>query len=198
MNVLIGVETAMLVLMAVLVAGLLRSHAEILRALHRMGVDPSDVAGGRRPEGEPVGQPYDIAGVTPDDDAVHIGVLGGRQATLLAFLSSGCTTCEPLWEGLRRGEPALPDRARVVAVTRGPGHESPARLRDLAPPGVPVVMSDAAWADYAVPGSPYFVYVDQDRVTGEGTAQGFTQLRSLLDRAQADTVGHRHHDHEPA
>ncbi len=191
MRVLIGVETAVLVLLSILVAGLLRSHAEILRALHSLGVRLDDGENAaptavRAPAGRTTGRGYDVAGVTPDDAAVHVGVLGGRQATLLAFLSTGCTTCEPFWDGLRRGEPRLPDRARVVAVTRGPGHESPARLRALAPPGVPVVMSDAAWDDYAVTASPYFVYVAGDRVVGEGAAQGWPQLRSLLARAEAE------------
>ena len=191
MTVLLGVETALLVLLSVLVAGLLRSHAEMLRTLHRLGVDLDPGADGRGTEGPPPatpGQAYDVAGVTPGGDAVHVGVLGGRQATLLAFLSSGCVTCEPLWDGLRRGEPPLPDRTRVVAVTRGPGHESPARLRALAPEGVPVVMSDAAWEDYAVPGAPYFVYVDGTGVTGQGAARDWPQLASLLARARADVA----------
>lgn len=194
MTVVVGVETVLLVLLSVLVAGLLRSHAEILRVLHRMGVDlesGAGAAGASRAARPPAtgtggGRAYDVAGVTPDGDAVHIGVLGGRQTTVLAFLSSGCVNCEPLWEGLRRGEPELADRSRVVAVTRGAGHESPSRLRALAPEGVPVVMSDAAWDDYGVPGAPYFVYVDGSGVAGQGAARDWPQLASLLDRAQAD------------
>jgi hypothetical protein len=192
MTVLVGVETVLLVLMSVLVAGLLRSHAEVLRALHRLGVDldgaepeHSHTAARTRSAGA---QAYDVSGHTPDGASVHIGVLGGRQSTLLAFLSSGCVTCEPLWEGLRRGEPDLPDRARVVAVTRGAGQESPAGVRALAPDGVPVVMSDAAWEDYGVPGAPYFVYVDGTSVAGEGAARDWRQLASLLERAQADAA----------
>ena len=193
MAILLGVETVLLVLLSVLVAGLLRSHAEILRALHRLGVDLGDGASpvhatATAPASSPGGRAYDVVGETPEGAAVHIGVLGGRQATLLAFLSSGCVTCEPLWEGLRRGQPALPDRARVVAVTRGPGAERPARLRALAPDGVPVVMSDAAWEDYGVPGAPYFVYVDGTAVTGEGAAPDWEQLASLVERAQADAA----------
>ena len=193
MTVLLGVETVLLVLLSVLVAGLLRSHAEILRALHRLGIDLDDgaepvhaTAAGRRSSSG--GRAYDVVGETPEGAAVHIGVLGGRQPTLLAFLSSGCVSCEPLWEGLRRGQPALPDRARVVAVTRAAGTESPARLRALAPDGVAVVMSDAAWDDYGVPGAPYFVYVDGTAVTGEGAAPDWRQLASLVERAQSDTA----------
>lgn len=187
MRVLLGVETALLVLLSVLVGGLLRSHAEILRALHRLGAGADSqvhapVGAASRDGG---GQAYDVAGVSPEGDAVHIGV-SGRQPTVLAFLSSGCTSCEPLWDGLRRGEPRLPELARVVAVTRGPAAESPGRLVPLVPPGVPVVMSDAAWSDYGVPGSPYVVYVDGGRISGEGSVQGWDQLHSLLARADAD------------
>ena len=188
MAALVGVETALLVLLAVLVAGLLRSHAEILRTLHRLGV-------GLDGDGSPAlhftdsarRQAHDVAGVTPDGDTVHIGV-SGRQNTLLAFLSSGCASCQPLWDGLRRGEPLLPELDRVVAVTRGPGAESPGRLRPLAEPGAPVVMSDVAWNDYAVPGSPYVVYVVGGVISGEGSVQDWDQLRSLLDRARADAA----------
>lgn len=190
MRALVGIETALLILLSVLVAGLLRSHAEILRTLHRLGLGDEDAAGVQARidvRAGTGGLAYDVAGVTPDGDAVHIGV-GGRQATLLAFLSSGCVSCQPLWDGLARGEPRLPELARVVAVTRGPGAESPGRLRPLAPPDVPVVMSDAAWSDYGVSGSPYVVYVDGGRITGEGSVQGWDQLRSLLARATADAV----------
>lgn len=198
MRVLMGVETAMLVLLSVLVAGLLRSHAEILRALHRLGVDLDDPRRDDLAAAPPAAtQAYDVSGVGPDGDAVHIGVAGVRPSTLLVFLSSGCATCQPLWDGLRRGETDLPDLTRVVVVARGAGHESPALLRELAPPGVPVVLSEAAWADYAVPGSPYFVHVDGGRVVGEGRAQGWAQLRSLLGRAEAEAAG-RARQREPA
>lgn len=193
---LVVLETALLLLLAVLVAGLLRSHAEILRALHRLGVrldGDGDEGGAATPVTLSPPAPrtdaaaYDVAGRTPDGDAVHIGV-GGRQATLLAFLSSGCVSCQPLWDGLHRGQPRLPDLARLVVVTRGPGAESPGRLRPLAAPGVPVVMSDAAWSDYGVAGSPYVVYLAGGRVVGEGSVTSWDQLRSLLARAGADAA----------
>lgn len=190
MRALVGIETALLVLLSVLVAGLLRSHAEILRKLHQLGAgDDAGVAVAVPTRAATPGRGADIAGVTPDGDAVHIGV-GGRHPTLLAFLSSGCTTCEPLWDGLGRGEP-LPPAARVVVVTKGPGAESPGRVRALAPAGVAVVMSDEAWADYAVPGSPYVVYVHDGRITGEGSARSWDQLNSLLERAATDAEGRR-------
>ena len=41
MAVLVTIEAVVIVLLAVLVAGLLRSHADILRALHELGVSES-------------------------------------------------------------------------------------------------------------------------------------------------------------
>ena len=75
-----------------------------------------------------------------------------------------------------------------MVVTKDPSHESPAKLRELAPPAVRVVMSSAAWHDYDVPASPYFVHVDEHgELAGEGTAQRFEQVISLL----ADAVDRR-------
>ena len=48
-------------------------------------------------------------------------------------------------------------------------------------------MSSAAWDDYRVPASPYFVLVDGTQgVIGEGSAASFGQLAGLLDRATID------------
>ena len=49
-------------------------------------------------------------------------------------------------------------------------------------------MSSAAWADYEVPGSPYFVFVDgpTGRVRGEGTGATWKQVANLLAQATGD------------
>src|SRR3954447_16785066 len=44
-TVLVTLEAVVIALLAVLVAGLLRSHAEILRKLHALGVSPDATAG---------------------------------------------------------------------------------------------------------------------------------------------------------
>jgi hypothetical protein len=182
---LVACETLLLVLLTLLVGGLLRSHAEILR---RIG--PADVASGRLPEpaarsGE--GEGRDVAGATLSGDALMIGLGEGSPPTLLAFLSSGCAVCERLWMQLHAGRPrGLPATVRLVAVVKDASAESPARLRALAPANVPVVMSSAAWRDYRVPATPYFVYLDGGRVRGEGSASGWEQILSLLRDANAD------------
>jgi hypothetical protein len=50
-------------------------------------------------------------------------------------------------------------------------------------------MSSAAWRDYAVPATPYFVYVEGGHVHGEGSASGWEQILALLRDATED----RHH-----
>ena len=174
----VSVETVLLVLLVVLVAGLLRSHAEIMR---RLG--PAEEGSGSGPQ-RSVPQPAvtresvaapELAGVTPAGDAVKLAFEGaGTAPTLLAFLTSGCGTCEAFWETL--GERRLPAGVRTVIVTHGPDRERPAKLRSLGPAGIPVVMSSEAWADYEVPGAPYFVMVDQ-AIRGEGVATHLARAR---------------------
>lgn len=183
-------------LLAVLVAGLLRSHAEILRALHELGVglDPDGASVPsrglevpRRRESSRVAK--DLVGVSPDGDAVSVGVVGVDHPTLVAFLTSGSSTCAEFWTALDDpGRRRVPGDARVVVATKGPDAESPARLRKFTPSDVPVVMSSPAWDDFDVPVAPYFAYVDgpSGAVVGEGAASSWEHLQSMLEQALAD------------
>jgi hypothetical protein len=189
----VSVETVLLVLLVVLVAGLLRSHAEILR---RLGPESARGDAGPGADTEPAGlarpvppratardggdaRAPELAGVTPRGDAVKLAFDGrGGASILLAFLSSGCTSCATFWETL--GARSLPTGLEAVIVTRGADREQRSRLRSLAPDRVPVVMSSEAWQDYAVPGSPYFVLVEDGAVKGEGVATTWQALSSLL------------------
>ena len=210
MTVLVVAEAAALLLLGLLVAGLLRSHAEILRRLHDIDEAGADMtaADGRphaeviseldfpgvregiappRDESEPV-VVGEIAGVTVDDDAVVFG-LAGRGRTLLAFLSSGCATCAAFWQRLREpGGAPVPSDTALIIVTKGEEEESPGALRRLAPPDLPVVMSSAAWRDYAVPGSPYFLLLERGKVAGEGSGGSWEQVLALLHEATGDAV----------
>ena len=192
--------SVVVVLLVFLVAGLLRSHAEILRRLHALDPDGAPDRGAPR-EGtaaapdlglpQPVTQvegraAADRAGTTPAGDAVGVRVGGASHDTVLVFLSSGCTTCHGFWEALRTAE--LPGGARLVVVTKGEEHESPVAVGELAPPGLTVVMSSAAWTDYHVPGSPYLVHVDgpSGTVRGEGTGADWESVRRMLLDAAGD------------
>jgi hypothetical protein len=190
MLVVVAAETVLLILLLVLVAGLLRSHAEILRrlgALERAG--PMEPGSGLEPPPatERIGDalvPAAISGVTPDGDAVTVAFTGpGSLPTLLAFLTSGCSSCADFWATL--GEHRLPPGIQTLVITHGAERERPARLHELAPAEVPVVMSSQAWRDYRIPGSPYFVLVD-GVVRGEGVATTWSALASLVGDAIAD------------
>lgn len=204
----LGVVVALL---GILVVGLLRSHADILRALHDLGVNLEDGPGAAtsrpahsspptrtapgvarpRPDG-PLGKGADLTGTMPQGGAARVAVVGVEHRTLLAFLSTGCGTCGVFWEALAsddvEAEPLPGPPTRVVVVTNGPGSESPAAVADLAPANLVTVMSDEAWDDYDVPVSPYFVLVDgpSGAVVGEGAGTSWPQVVDLLGKAVAD------------
>lgn len=202
--------TVLVVLLAVAVGvlglitfGLLRTHAEILRALDRAGISLDDdgvaaSSGPARPArpvrpavaesatGEAV---TDVVGAVPAGGPTKVAVADVPHFTLLAFLSSGCRTCKRFWEAFAEPGLDLPGRnTRLVIVGQDPVHDSESKLAALVPSGVKAVMSSEAWEDYDVPGSPYFVLADgvEGRVVGAGSALGWEQLRELLDQALED------------
>ena len=191
-------------LLALLVAGLLRSHAEILRSLHDLGVDLDPSAHGRAsatfaaPARTAGGTIADISGEDPSGAPQHLAVTGVGHSTLLAFLSSTCLTCRNFWEAF--GDPSLvvPNDARIIVVTRGVEAESPGAVRKLASPLVHTVMSTQAWSDYKVPGAPYFILVDGRRgaVAGEGTATTWERVEQLIGQAAVDASKRRTVDHD--
>ncbi|HEY4929526.1 MAG TPA: hypothetical protein VIH95_10285 [Acidimicrobiales bacterium] len=214
------VLSAVVLLLAVLVAGLLRSHADILKALHDLGAGVGDPAGGTltatssatsaggdsfpltmgptlAPDRDSISAPP-VAGVTPGGDAQAVAPATDGALTLLAFLSTGCASCAGFWDAFRQPERlGLPAGTRLVVVTKGPEREIPGEVAALAAPGLVVVMSSDAWTDYEVPGSPFFVLVDGTagcRV-GEGVANHFSQVAELVRRAEVDaaafTLGRR-------
>ena len=207
MTALVVLEGLVIVVLAVLVVGLLRSHAEILRALHELGasVYADDEAVGsvdspvpfRTRPGIPDPRPaagdqvHDVMGSLPEGGASRVAVVGTGGLTLLAFLSSGCSTCRNFWTAFADPEQRQPvglEQVRIVVVTKGPEAESEASVAALAPPGVATLMSSAAWVDYEVPVAPYFILVDgtSDSVVGEGAAGSWDQVQSLLAQAMAD------------
>jgi hypothetical protein len=202
---LVIVSTFVVLVLGILVAGLLRSHADILRSLHELGAGVGDPVAGpaavapvglgapvalATPEtGPALGAAPAVAGVTPAGDARAVAVDNGDHLTLLGFLSSGCTSCGAFWDALQEpGGLQLPDSTRVVIVTKGPDREVPGEVRSRTTGRVPVVMSTEAWLDYQVPGSPFFVLVDgaTGRKVGQGVASHVGQLAELVRRAEHD------------
>lgn len=181
-------------LLTVLVIGLLRSHAEILKALHELGAGleldaPVTAAGVVEPRRVPAGAtPTALVGQSLDGELVALPLVG-RGDTLIAFLSSGCTTCQDFWQVFRQGVTEVPGDARLVVVTKGLEQESPAELEQRAPTGLAMVLSTEAWDGFGVPGSPYFAYLDDaGRVVGEGSAGSWPQVVQLLGQARADAA----------
>ena len=187
-------------MLALLVFGLLRTHAEILRALDRAGISldgetPASSAAGAGPErsepgtsADPPSAP-DLVGTVPAGGPAKVAVTGVAHFTLLAFLSPGCRTCKRFWEAFADPDLPLPGGdTRLVIVGQDPAHDSESAMADLVPAGVKAVLSSAAWEDYDVPGSPYFVLVDgaAGRVVGAGSALRWEQLRDLLQQALDD------------
>lgn len=205
---LVVVVTFVVLLLGVLVAGLLRSHADILRSLHELGVGVGDPVGTSETSSPrstaprvptwsesstKLGPAPTVAGVTPAGDARAVAVDNSDGFTLLAFLSSGCATCAAFWEALQAPESLqLPQGTRVAIVTKGPDRELPAEVARLATGRVPVVMSTEAWLEYEVPGSPFFVLVDgaSGSTVGQGVAPHIEQLLDLIRRAEHDRGQH--------
>jgi hypothetical protein len=208
MAVLVTLLGVVIALLGVLVGGLLRSHAEILRALHDLGVDldprtagaggastavPTPVARGgvRGTDGapRPGRRAVDVAGTTPADDAVTVAGAGTSGLTLLAFLSSGCASCITFWDAFADDQEFdVPGDARLVLVTKSAHSESLSAIRRLAPTSTLVVMSDSAWDDYDVPVAPFFALVDGESgmIVGEGAANTWEHVTQLMLSALGD------------
>jgi len=197
MTAVVVIEGVVIVLLLVLVAGLLRSHAEILRQLERLGAGEDTALAVASPRPRTVG--FDeapmktVAGLTPRGAERAITLDHGRNPTLLAFLSSGCASCQVFWTTLG-GEPEQPiPNTRTVIVTKGSDGDSADKIAGLAPEGVDIVMSSEVWDTFRVPLTPYFMLLDPDaRVIGEGSALTWDQLVGLLRQAAADTPNPAH------
>src|SRR5438105_12364768 len=117
-----------LILLSLLMAGLLRSHAEILRRLGTTGEAsaPRPVAAPSiapaHEDGTDVPAPVritvrapDIAGHTLSGEPVQIAPAGARGGSLIAFLSSGCTTCQGFWDAFQpEVRQPIPGGARLI------------------------------------------------------------------------------------
>lgn len=182
------------VLLGLLCVALLRSHAEILRHLDRLGIRldedqahaPLSLAS--RPDAS-TGSVPDLSGVTPQGEPVIVSPTTGNDPVLIAFLSTTCSSCTVFWEDLDRSHLDFGGvRHRVVTVTLSPDEESPTRAESLASDGVDVIMSSQAWSAFQVPGAPYFALVDpaEGRLIGEGSAVDMSSLTSFLSDAAGD------------
>jgi hypothetical protein len=193
MTVLVLLETVLLLVLTVLVAGLLRAYATVLKRLHRLDGGASGqfrlepLAAPQRREEWTSG--FDLAGESVRGEVLTSRVVGVEHDSVLLFLSSGCASCAVFWEELAAPVP-LPSGTRLVVVTQGDDGDSRTALAELAPSGIDVIMSTQAWRDYEVPGSPHVVFVEgrSGRLRGEGTGQSWGQVAQLLAQATGDAT----------
>ncbi|HJR91455.1 MAG TPA: hypothetical protein VJ938_03350 [Acidimicrobiia bacterium] len=193
MTALVIIEGVVIALLVVLVAGLLRSHADILRRLHALdgGDEP---AGARATTGLMLGRtrsgnlPTHISGTSPGGSATSVSLTGSRGLVLAAFLSTGCSSCRTFWQDLGGGVDMPAPDVRPVIVTRSADEESASKIAELAGGATPIIQSTEAWDDFKVPGSPYFALVDASSgaLIGEGAAGTWNQVRDLFSQAMAD------------
>lgn len=194
MTALVVIEALVIVLLAVLVAGLLRSHAEILRQLNALGIgehgDQTALLPTPRIASAGLGQSpmATLSGPTPQGGVASVALSGSRGYTLLAFLSSTCTACKPFWSDVDH-EIDLPG-VRTVVVTKDPAEESPSQLADLASPNVTTLMSSDAWDAFKVPATPYFTLISTSdaKVIGGGSAANWTRVGEMVRRAISDAA----------
>lgn len=202
MTVVVVLLAIVVAVLTVLVVGLLRSHAVLLRHLHDLGVGLEDETDPGAPSAPALHEELqrhapgrtaaDIEGVSPAGEDLALAVAGTAHDTVLVFLSSSCTTCQAFWEALAEpGRVRLPAGTRLLVVTQGPEAELPSEVARLAPPGVTTVMSTTAWVDHDVPGSPFVALVEAGtgRLRGSGTGASWEQVAELLQLAEGEDVG---------
>jgi hypothetical protein len=100
---------------------------------------------------------------------------------VLAFLTGGCSTCQPFWAAL--GDPA--HRAgvaglAVLVVTPSPSTESRRGMAVRAADGIRIVMSSEAWTTYGVRGAPWFVVVRNGTIRAEAHVATWAELDALV------------------
>lgn len=156
----------------------LRGLLERLRLRRRpAGNDPGPARGPlpQAPRTSPVGTSAPVvAGVTPDGQLLALQPGEG----VVLFLTSSCLACRTLWAALADGAPDA-DGVTVAAVVTPDALEDRRALAALAPPGIPVVMSTAAWQAYAAAGSPWVALLLGGLVAAEGPAEDWDDVVDL-------------------
>jgi hypothetical protein len=182
MTILVVAAAVVIGLLAVLVTGLTRKNAEILRRL-------ADAE--QRVEVSPTGaEARDIAGMGLNGKIVGVRVRDPDRSTLLAFMSSTCSGCDRFWTAFGDADKmaGLGD-TQLIIVTSGDGYEVPVNVAEVAPREIPLVMSSIAWQTYGIPGSPYFVVISGETglITAKDRAGDWDGLLTLVRSADGES-----------
>jgi hypothetical protein len=178
MTVLVVAEAVVIGLLGILVVGLLRRDAAILRELEdgKGAAGPAELAD--------IGAvARDIAGVGLNGQIVGVRVREPDRPTLLAFMSTTCSTCNHFWRRFGDAEMlATLGNTRLIIITYGDDHERRATVAEVAPPDIPLVMSSIAWQTYGIPSSPHFVMVSETTglITAKASAPNWDGMLELI------------------
>ena len=178
---LVAVETLLLVLIGLLVVGLLRSHAEILRQLAERDELLNIGAASERAKRNPIlSHAVAVEGVSPEGASANFLPDQREGFALLCFLSSGCATCLNFW-GPSPDRSLVLQKAELIYVTKGPAEESPGKVKRLAPEGCEVIMSTEAWDTYAVEAYPHFALLRSGTLVSEGSLLDWAGVIRMMD-----------------
>jgi hypothetical protein len=176
-------EAVAIAILSLLISGLLRTQTRIVEALRQLQAAREATPATRHGwDGVPT-----LAAVAPEVSGVDLDGRPVRLATdrrrVLAFLTSGCSSCGWWWQQLAAAGSAMV--TGLVVVTPDPGSDAPDDIRALWRPGLAVVMSSGAWEAYGVRSGSTFVVVDDGRIVAAGSAGDWDALAALLSAAPA-------------
>ncbi len=123
----------------------------------------------------------------------------GNADTLLAFLTTSCASCQPLWGMLADAIASGRLAAGVAVVTPSRSMEDEPLAKELLPSGAELHMGSETWFDYGVTRASTFVLVRSPKdsppawqepglVLGTGSAQTPDELIELVEAWQARTA----------
>ncbi len=180
MTAVVVAEAVAIALLAVLVAGLLRSHAELADVVrHRL--PPPSLPAPAAPLGVALGGAAPpIRGVDPGGGDASVDL--ASAPVLVAFLTGGCRECARWWAALAGAQGRHLGPA-VAVVTPDPSTEPAGALRRIVPADLAVVMSSDAWDAYGVQVASTFVLVTDGVVRAAGRAETWDDLATIVGRA---------------
>jgi hypothetical protein len=116
----------------------------------------------------------DIVGTDLGGEPIRLALSDGLlERRGLVFVTSSCRTCRQIWRSAR-------PIASLVLVTSDAATESQRDLARLAPEGVQLVMSSAAWFDYAIPGAPWMVVVQSGSIVEDAPLRLWSGVAEAL------------------
>ena len=169
---------ALVITLAVVVVALARQIGTLHLRLGPRGALEMDDEGPPLHEAPP---PHDAA----DLDGRPVTIGGPGETQVLLFVSPGCRICEEVLPGVG----ALATDVATYVITDAERQEA---RRALAPKNLPcpIVAAPELARTYAIPGTPYVVFLDElGVVRAKGTVNNLEQMEGLVDTARRRVAG---------